>query len=326
MKRRILLGGMAATTLHAPALQAQRAATTARVGVLSPFARATSAAWHEALERGLRELGWVPGGNLVLDYKFAEGDTARLPDFARELVRLPVDLLVTEVTEATQAAQQVTKTLPIVMIAVGDPVGIGLISSLARPSGNITGLSQNIVESTGKRLELLKLVTPGLSEVAVLWNPDESNSVLNMKELQAASRDLGLQLVPFEVRGEPALKRFLEAPMDRSHRGLYVVPGPLFVTNMQAIAVFARTNGLPSVFHLPEFTQMSGLLAYGPDRLDLFRRAASYIDRILKGAKPAELPVEQPIKYELSINLRTAKAIGLTVPPLVLAQAGELIE
>ena len=148
MKRRILLGGMAATTLHAPALQAQRAATTARVGVLSPFARATSAAWHDAQERGLRELGWVPGGNLVLDYKFAEGDTARLPDFARELVRLPVDLLVTEVTEATQAAQQVTKTLPIVMIAVGDPVGIGLISSLARPSGNITGLSQNIVEST----------------------------------------------------------------------------------------------------------------------------------------------------------------------------------
>jgi putative ABC transport system substrate-binding protein len=208
---------MAATTLHAPALQAQRAATTARVGVLSPFSRTTSAAWHEALERGLRERGWVPGANLVIDYRFAEGDTARLPDFARELVRLPVDLLVTEVTEATQAAQQVTKTLPIVMIAVGDPVGIGLISSLARPTGNITGLSQNIVESTGKRLELLKLVTPGLSEVAVLWNPDESNSVLNMKELQAASRGLGLQLRPSRhLPRRTACPRCFTCPSSRS--------------------------------------------------------------------------------------------------------------
>jgi hypothetical protein len=143
------------------------------------------------------------------------------------------------------------------MIAVGDPVGIGLINSLARPSGNITGLSQNIVESTGKRVELLKLVTPGISEVAVLWNPDESNSVLNMKELQSTSRGLGLQLVSFEARGEAALKRLLEAPIERSHRALYVVPGPLFVTNLQAIATFARTNGLPSVFHLPEFTQFT---------------------------------------------------------------------
>jgi putative ABC transport system substrate-binding protein len=143
---------MAATTLHAPALQAQRAAATSRVGVLSPFSRATSAAWHEGLVRGLRELGWVPGGNLVLDYRFAEGDTGRLPDFARELVRLPVDLLVTEVTEATEAAQQATQTLPIVMVAVGDPAAGGLIASLARPGGNITGLSQNTVESTGKRV------------------------------------------------------------------------------------------------------------------------------------------------------------------------------
>ena len=171
------------------------------------------------------------------------------------------------------------------------------------------------MESTGKRLELLKLVTPGVGEIAVLWNPDESNSALNMKELQVKSRGLGLQLVPFGVRDDAALKQFLEAPIDRSHRALYVVPGPMFVTNLQAIATFARTNGLPSVFHLPEFTHMGGLLAYGPDRADLFRRVAAYIDRILKGVKPAELPVEQPVKYDLSVNLRTAKAVGVSVPP-----------
>jgi len=243
-----------------------------------------------------------------------------------ELLRLKVSLIVSEVTEATQAARRATTALPIVMVAVGDPVAAGLVASLARPGGNVTGLSQNIVESAAKRLELLKTTLPSAGEVAVLWNADDDNSVLNWKELQVHAGPLGLKLKSLEARTAAEIEAALSPNSVGETRALYVVPGPLFVTNLPKIAGLARERRLVSIFHLPEFVRSGGVLSYGPDRNDLFRRAATYVDRLLKGARPADLPVEQPTKFDLSINLATAKAIGLTVPPLVLAQAAEVIE
>jgi putative ABC transport system substrate-binding protein len=308
------------------------AATTATaqdapaIGVLSPFSPSVAGEWHHAFERGLMELGWKPGAGLRIEYRHADGDTARLPALMDELLRLRVGLIVSEVTEATQAAKRATSTLPIVMVAVGDPVAAGLVASLARPGGNVTGLSQNIVESAAKRLELLKTTLPSVNEVAVLWNADDDNSVLNWKELQLRAGPLGLGLKSLEARTAPEIEAVLSRGSVGDIRALYVVPGPLFVTNLQKIAALARERRLVSIFHLPEFVQYGGLLSYGPDRNDLFRRAATYVDRLLKGARPADLPVEQPTKFDLSINLATARAIGLTVPPLVMAQAAEMIE
>lgn len=305
---------------------AQPAGRRARIGVLSPFSPAATATWHDAFQRGLSDLGWVEGSNISIKYRYADGATERLAGLAADILHLKVDLIVAEVTEATQAVKQATSTVPVVMVAVGDPVAAGLVASLARPGANVTGLSQNIVESVGKRLEMLKLVVPALSDVVVLWNPDEANSTLNWRELEASSGRLGLRLKSFETRGPDALEKALKGGLPAAERALYVVPGPLFVTNLHKIAAFAKERRLASIFHLPEFVQMGGLLAYGPDRTDLFRRAAAYVDKILKGAKPADLPVEQPTKYDLSINLATARAIGLAIPPLMLAQAAEVIE
>jgi putative ABC transport system substrate-binding protein len=306
--------------------RAQAPLRRARIGVLCPFSRTAAAAWHQALQMGLRDRGWIEGANIDIEYWYADGATERLPALVAEIVGRNVDVIVTEVTEATQAAKQATRTVPIVMIAVGDPVGVGIVNSLARPGGNVTGLSQNIVESVGKRLELLKLMIPDLNEVLVLWNPEEENSTFNWLELNATSGGLGLRLKSLETRGQDALDKVIGSGVAGGDRALYLVPGPLFVSNLKRIATFARGARMASIFHLPEYVQAGGLLSYGPDRNDLFRRAADYVDRILKGARPGDLPVEQPVKYELTINMATAREIGLIVPPLVLAQAAELIE
>jgi putative tryptophan/tyrosine transport system substrate-binding protein len=235
-------------------------------------------------------------------------------------------VIVSEVTEASWAAQKATSTLPIVMVAVGDPVAAGLVGNLARPGGNITGLSQNIIESASKRMEMLKLMVPDLVDVAVLWNPDDDNSTLNWREVQGSSRRLGLNLTSLPAHNAEELNKVLKSGGNAAWRALYVVPGPLFVTNLQTIADVARERRVASIFHLPEFVHMGGLLSYGPDRSDLFRRAAVYVDKILKGARPADLPVEQPTKFAFSVNLTTARALGLAVPPLLLAQTDELVE
>ena len=320
--RRALFFGAAASIASTGAA----AQTAAAIGVLSPFSPAVASEWPRAFEGALVELGWTPGTRLRIEYRHADGDTARLPALMEELLRARVDLVVSEVTEATQAAKKATSMLPIVMVAVGDPVAAGLVASLARPGGNVTGLSQNIVESAGKRLELLKTALPSLGEVAVLWNADDDNSVLNWKELQGRAGPLGLGLKSLMAHTTAEIEAVLSPGSIGATRALYVVPGPLFVTNLQKIATLARERRLVSIFHLPEFVHYGGVLSYGPDRNDLFRRAATYVDRLLKGARPADLPVEQPTKFDLSINLATARTIGLTVPPLVLAQAAELIE
>jgi len=325
MRRRTFAATLAATFVAEPPLL-RADTTTARVGILSPFTPADSEEWHRSLRGALARLGWIEGGNLALDIRYARGDTERLPELAAELLKLKVDLLVTEVTEATDAAHKATQTIPIVMIAVGDPVAYGLVTSLARPGGNITGFSQNILESVGKRLQLLKQVVPDLVEVAILWDSHDTNSAINRREVEVAAGPLGLRLKSLETTNAANLDTVLQARLAQDVRALYVTPAPLFVTHLGRIAPFAAQNRLASVFHLPEFVRQGGLLAYGPDRNDLFRRAAGYVDRILKGAKPADLPIEQPTKFSLSINAAAARAMQIAIPRLLLAQADEVIE
>ncbi len=323
MRRRAVVAALAGLPTLAQAALAQ--AAMPRIGVLSPFTPAVAEDWHRHFRQGLKQLGWVEGDNIAIDMRFSDGHDERLPELAADLVRLKVDLLVTEVTAASLEARKATQSIPIVFVGVGDPLGVGLVTSLARPGSNITGLSQNTLESDGKRLQLLKLVLPDLSDVAVLWDPHDPNSADDRREVQASATRLNLRLESLTASNSDSLNSLLKAATDRRVRGLYVTPAPVFVTNLARIAAFAAQNRLVSVFHLPQFVHLGGLLAYGPDRNDLFRRAAGYVDKILKGAKPADLPIEEPTKFALSINLAAARALGVTIPPLLLAQADEVI-
>ena len=304
---------------------AQQPAKIPRIGLLSPFSPSDTALWHQAFRQGLRDHGWVEGKNLSIEYRYAEGRADRLPDLAADLVHLRVDIIVAAVNADALAAQDATRAIPIVMASAGDPVATGLVESLPRPGGNITGLSQMAPELAGKRLELLKEIVPKLSRVAVLWNPQDRSSTLSWKEIQLPARRLRTQLQSLEVRSLGDLgKAFGDATRARAG-ALAIMPDPVFVRNLKRLADFAAKSRLPSIFHLREFVDSGGLVAYGPDRSDLFRRAATYVDKILKGAKPADLPVEQPTRFELVINLKTAKALGLTIPPSVLVRANQVI-
>ncbi len=308
------------------AAEAQQPAKIPRIGLLSPFSPSATALWHEAFRRGLRDLGWVEGKNISIEYRYSEGRNDRVPDLAADLVRLKVDIIVAATSTAALAAKHATRAIPIVMASAGDPVGSGLVESLARPGGNITGLTMIAPELTGKRLELLKEIVPKLSRVAVLWNPQGPASTLSWKEIQLPARELGVQLHSLEVRSSNDFdKAFKDASRARAG-ALAIMPDPVFVTNLKQIADFSAKSRLPSIFHLREFVDSGGLLAYGTDRSDLFRRAATYVDKILKGAKPADLPVEQPTKFELVINLKTAKAIGVTIPQSILIRADQVIQ
>jgi putative ABC transport system substrate-binding protein len=305
---------------------AQDAAKAPRLGVLSPFSAAATAAWHEAFRQGLRDLGWVDGKNISLEYRYAEGGAARLAEAAAELVRLNVDVIVAATATDGLAARKLTKTIPIVVASSGDPVGSGLVESLARPGGNVTGLSQIAPETAGKRLELLKEIVPRLARVAVLWNPKGEVSTLGWNEIQLPARQLGVQLQSLEARAPEDLgKAFDEASRARAG-ALVVMPNPLFAGNLRRIADLALKSRLPSTFHLREFVEAGGLVTYGPDRSEMFRRAAVFVDKILKGAKPSDLPIEQASKFELAINLKTAKALGLTVPQSVLLRADHVVQ
>jgi len=306
------------------AAKAQQAARVRRIGVLSPFAPSDAARWHEAFRESLRELGWIEGKNISIEYRYAEGP-ANLPALAAELVRLRVDVIVTSAT-GTLPAKEATRTIPIVMASNADPVVMGMVASLARPGGNVTGLSQISSELAGKRLQLLKEIVPNLSRVAVMWNPGGRGSTVNWEEMQLPARSLGLELHSLETRSPSDFDRaFTDA--SRAHVGaLAIMPNPLFAGNLRRIADLAIKSRLPAIFNLREFADSGGLVAYGPNRTDEFRRAATYVDKILKGANPADLPVEQPTKFDLVINLKTAKALGLTVPQSLLLRANEVIQ
>jgi putative ABC transport system substrate-binding protein len=319
-----VLGAML-VALGLPA-QAQQPKKVSRIGFLAPATRTGYQHHIDAFLQGLRELGYVEGQNIVIEYRWADGNFERLPELAAELVRLKVDVIVAAVTQASLAAKNATGTIPIVMVAVGNPVDSGLIASLARPGANITGTSSMNVDVVGKQLELLKETLPKISRVDALWNP--ANPVfqgIQRRETEVAARALGVQLHFLEARGPDEIDRAFAAMAKERTKALLVLSDPVFTSHRKRIADLAAKQRLPTVCGIREYVEAGCLMAYGPSFPDMYRRAAYYVDRILKGTKPADLPVEQPMKFELVINLKTAKQIGLTIPPNVLARADRVI-
>jgi putative ABC transport system substrate-binding protein len=290
-----------------------------------PYSASTAATWEQAFHQGLRDLGWTDGKNIHIESRYSEGQSARLSHLAAELVRQNVDVIVTCLTPDTLAAKKATNAIPIVMASVGDPVGSGFVESLAHPGGNITGMTNIAPELSGKWLELLKETVPKLSRVAMLWDPEGPISAVAWKESQTPARALGLQLHSLEVgKANDFDKAFAEAMRARVG-AVAIAPNSQVARNLRRVADLAIGSRLPTIFQITEFVEVGGMMAYGPDRSDLFRRAAGYVDKILRGRKPADLPVERPMKFELLINLKTAKQIGLTIPPNVLARADRVI-
>ena len=311
--------------LAAPlAADAQPSAKVARIGYLLGTTREQEPGLEDFLE-AMRALGYVEGQNLVMEYRAAEEHYERLPALAAELVRLPVDVLVAVITPATLAAKGATTTIPIVMLGVADPVGSGLVASLARPGGNVTGVVSLAPDLVGKQLEFLKDVLPTVSRVAVLWNPANPVAALMVREADVAAQRLGVQLHLLEARGPDAFDSAFAA-MTSAHAGaLLVLADAMFTQHRRRLVELAATSRLPTMHNIRPFVEAGGLMAYGVSPRDLRRRAAVYVDKILKGAKPADLPVEQPTKFQLIINLKTAEALGLTIPPTLLFQADEVI-
>src|SRR5712691_9252215 len=309
------------------AAEAQPPIKVARVGWLSDGIRAGATSHlHEAFLHVLRDLGYVEGQNLVMERRDAEGQLDRLPALAAQLVERKVDVIVTWSVPGTRAAQRATSTIPIVMAEAGDPVRTGLVASLARPGGNVTGLSVMDPDLTGKRLQLLKEVAPTIARVAVLYNPTFPATVPGMREAQAAGPALGLAILPMEVRTSDELEAQF-AVMTRVHADALLTFGdPFASTHHRRIVDFAAKSQWPVVYFWRECVEVGGLMSYGPSLPDLFRRAATYVHKILQRAKPADLPVEQPMKFEFVINLKTAKTLGLTIPPTLLFQADEVIK
>jgi putative ABC transport system substrate-binding protein len=280
----------------------------------------------EAFRQGLRELGYVEGQNIILDERWAEGRVERLPDLVADLVRLKVDVLVVASTPGALAAKSATQTIPVVMVNVGDPVGSGLVASLARPGGNLTGLSLLNPELHGKRLQLLKEVLPKVSRVAVLTNPGNQVHAAFWREAQVAARKLAVQLQPLELRGpEDFESAFTSAARGRAGAVL-AFDDPLTLGYKTWIVALAAKHRLPAMYGFREFPDVGGLMSYGPRSVDNYRRAATYVDKILKGTKPADLPVEQPMRFEFVINMKTAKALSLSIPPAVLVRVDQMIE
>jgi putative ABC transport system substrate-binding protein len=279
----------------------------------------------EAFRQGLRELGYVEGKNIAIEYRFSEGKDERLPELATELVQLKVDIIVTSGIPPPLAAKKATKTIPIVMGVVGDAIGTGLVDSLARPGGNVTGFTLLGPELGGKRLEILNETVPKLSRVAVLLNPANRGTALYRKEIEVAARPLALELHFMEARQPDELASVLSGTKMGQAQALITLNDTMFFSQQVQIANLAIKTGLPAMFPESEYVNAGGLMSYGPNLPDLFRRAATYVDKILKGTKPADLPVEQPTKFELVINLKTAKQLRLTIPPNVLARADRVI-
>lgn len=315
------LVGMAALP---SAADAQPAAKLVRIGYLTP----TPNAEREAVFRqALAKLGYVEGRNFVIEYSSADGNFARLPDLASELVRLKVDIIVAVVTQASIAAKGATATIPIVMVGTADPVGSGLVASLARPGGNVTGTSTASVDVVGKHLELLREVRPGVSRVAALWNPsNELFAALQLKEAKAAAAKLGIELQVFEARRPEALESAFAAMTGVRPGALLILADPMFGDNAERIARLATERRLPAVGGFANYANHGILLSYGSNLNEMHRGAAEYVDRILKGAKPADLPVERPTRFELVVNARTAKTLGISIPPSLAARADRVIQ
>jgi putative ABC transport system substrate-binding protein len=303
---------------------AQAPTKVARIGYLGNLASAPTV---EAFRAGMLDLGWIEGRNIAVEYRWYEGHFDRLPRLAAELVGLKVEVIVTASTPAIRAAQQATTTIPIVMASSADAVGTGLVASLARPTGNTTGMTILVPELSAKRLEVLKEALPKAERVGVLWNSTAGPAGgLALKETQAAARKLALHLQPVDVRGPDEIEAAISTIAKGHAEALFIIEGPLLIQHRGRVIDMAARNRLPTVAPLREFADAGGLIAYGPSLVDSFRHSARYVDKILKGAKPADLPVEQPTRFELVINLKTAKALGLTLPRSLLLRADHVIE
>jgi putative ABC transport system substrate-binding protein len=325
--RRIVVALVLVVNLFVPgAAVAQQPEKVPRIGFLAAVSYAANLVRFEAFREGLRELGYVEGQNISIEWRYAEGKPDRLPALAAELVHLKVDVIVTGGSTATRPAKEATSTIPIVMAQDTDPVGNGFVSSLARPGGNITGLATLAPELSGKQLELMKEIVPKLSRVAVLGTSTRSGNARSLKEAELAARALGVKLHYLDILSPKDIEPAFRAAAKGRADAVLVLTSPFATSQRTTFTGLAAKNRLPTIYDRTEFVEDGGLMTYSVSSTDLFRRAATYTDKILKGAKPADLPVEQPTKFELVINLKTAKALGLTIPPSVLARADELIQ
>jgi putative tryptophan/tyrosine transport system substrate-binding protein len=322
MKRREFITLLGGAPLSARAQQTGRLPT---IGFLGTSTSLAMNRWVTAFVQRLRELGWIEGRTVAIDYRWAEGRSEHMAEIAAEFVRLKVDVIVTYATPPVVAAKQATAVIPIVSAVMGDPVGTGLVTSLARPGGNVTGLSVLAPDLAGKRLELLREVVPGVHRLALLANISNPIATLEMGEVQMAARTLGLDLIALEIRRTEDIAPAFETLKGRA-QALYVVGDPLLSTNRVRINTWALVARLPAFCNEREYVEAGGLMSYGVNWPNLFRRTADFVDKILRGAKPADIPVEQPTKFDLIVNLNTAKALGLDVSPMLLARADEVIE
>jgi putative ABC transport system substrate-binding protein len=323
MNRRAFLSALSGSLLAAPlAVEAQPAGRVYRIGFLR--AGRPPDGFVAGFKQGLQELGYVEGRNIIIEYRFTDGSVEQLPGLVEELIRLKVDLILASAAPPALAAQKMTRTLPIIFVGVIDPEERGIVSGLARPGGNTTGLTSHAADLNGKRLGILKELLPGLERVAVFWNPANPTNQTQLTNTEAAARKLGVQVQPLPINNpddfEPAFKAA------RGAGALLQLDGPFLLTHRTRLVELAKRSRLPGIYGFKEVVEVGGLMSYGAHYKELYRRAATYVDKILKGTKPGDLPVEQPTKFELVINLKTAKALGLTIPPSLLQRADQVIE
>ncbi len=309
-----------------PAAEAQQRVRLPRIGYLGTSSASLEPELVKAFQKGLRDLGYVEGQNIAIEYRWAEGNYHRLPDLVAELVRLKVDLILTAGTPGALAAKRATQTIPIVMASTGDAVGAGLVSSLARPGGNLTGLTAMVPDLEGKRLELLREVFPTLTTVAVLLNTANPYNTIVWEQTQVSARALGVKVQPVDLRGPEEFKDAFAKLVRQRPDGLVMLADRFLLAHRTQIVDFVAKNRLPAIYPYRDFVVAGGLMSYSPNYEDLFLRSATYVDKILKGAKPSDLPVERPTKFELVINLKTAKALGLTISPSLLRRADQVVE
>ena len=325
MRRRdFIVGGSAAVVLSAP-VQAEQSTKRPTIGFLGAASPELAGPWVAAFVKRLGELGWTEGRNVTIEYRWAEARTERYAEIATELANRNVDVIVTWASAPVLAAKRATTTIPIVFAAQMDPVGAGVVASLARPGGNITGMSIQQTDTAGKRIELLREVVPRLARLAVMANSGAPGAMIEMREVATTARTLGLEVVPIEVSQAGEIFSSIESIKDRVD-ALYVATDPLIFSNRIEINAMAQRQRTPTIYGSREYVDAGALMSYGPNWIDLFRHAAEQVDKILRGTKPADIPVQQPTKFDLVVNVRTARALGLEIPPSLLARADEVID
>ncbi|MFL6798523.1 MAG: ABC transporter substrate-binding protein [Xanthobacteraceae bacterium] len=325
MRRREVITLLGGPAMWPHAARAQQPGKLPTIGLMGSGSAAAQGQWTMAFVQRMRELGWTEGRNLAIAYRWAEGRSERFAEIAAEFVRLRVDVILTHNTLPTLAAKQATSAIPVVFATAGEPVGTGIVARLARPGGNVTGLSSQHPETAGKRLEILRELIPGLRRLAIFADAGDPNTDLDVEQVRGAAGTLAIEVAKFEIHGSQDIARAFESLAGRVE-ALYVTPNPIMFVNQIRINTLAIGARLPTMYSVREYVETGGLISYGPNWPHMWRHAADFVDKVLRGAKPGDLPVEQPTKFDLAVNLTTAKALGLEVPPTLLARADEVIE